>query len=259
MIFAYMDESGNSGEKSDPNQPIHLLGCLLVHESSLTDFEQDLDDIAEDCFGDSLSPAEFRASDIYSGKKSFKGRSVQERIAIATSVLESCAKHASAFGYTGVNKIKSYASDHPHRIAFGLMIENLQIYLKVREEKGLIVADEYNEIGKTLINDFKRIKRDGTFWGYKNIKAKNVVDTIHFVRSQDSRIIQACDLMTYFTLAEMKLSDRKQKEFRALEKPWSEYRAWLAENCSAADQATFALGRIANSVTRFRAKIFPEF
>lgn len=252
-----MDESGNSGEKSDPNQPIHLLGCMVVDASNVNEFESELDELARAYFPTTWKEVELRGHDIYSGKKQFKSLSVQSRIDLARDVLEKVNEYALGFGYTGIDKVKSYANDHPHRIAFGLMIEGLQPFCKQRDKLGLIIADEYNEISKTLLRDFSHMKRHGTFWGYRRIVASNIVDTIHFVNSADNRLIQACDLMTFFTLAHHRLTDDKWKKWIAMAEPRPKYQEWLEDGLSKADKATLELGRIASRVTRFRAKIFP--
>lgn len=252
-----MDESGNSGEKSDPNQPIHLLGCMIVDASNVNKFEAKCNDIAKAFFPNEWKSVEFKAHEIYAGKGPFKQLRVEQRIDLTTRLLTAATEHAAGFGYTGVDKRKSYANDHPHRIAFGLMIEGIQPFCNQRDELGLIIADEYNEIGKTLLSDFSHMKIHGTFWGYRNVTATNIVDTIHFVNSADNRLIQVCDLMTYFTLAEIRLLEGKFEKFFALSDPKPVYSEWLEEQFNRAEIATLALAKIAAKPTRFRAKIFP--
>jgi hypothetical protein len=99
-----MDESGNSGEKSDPNQPIHLLGCMVVDASKVNDFEAALDEVAKAHFPSTWRQVEFKAHDIFSGKRQFKGLPVEKRIQIATEVLEKANEYSVGFGYTGIDK-----------------------------------------------------------------------------------------------------------------------------------------------------------
>lgn len=258
MLFAYMDESGNSGEKSDPRQPIHLLGCLIVDASAVNEFEADLDDIAMEFFPETWQKTEFKAQEIYSGSGPFKKLTVERRIELAEKILNKTNEHALGFGYSGVDKRKFYGSDHPHRVAFGLMMEGVQPFCAQRNELGLIIADEYNEISKTLQKDFTQIKRTGTFWGYRQVKADNIVDTIHLVRSAENRLVQACDLATYFMLAQIKLEEGKLTEWLELNEPRPAYSQWLEDGMKRADKATLKLARIASQPTRFRAKVFPN-
>lgn len=257
MYLAYMDESGNSGTKSDPNQPIHLLGCLLVEESCIRPFEEAIHAIAVKHFPDKAEEVELKGSELFAGSGAFKALPPDTRIEIAKSVLEATLTHATAWGYTGIIKKRSYANDHPHRICFSLLLEGLQDYLAALEGLGLIVADEYNEISRTIIHDLHRIKTNGTFWGYKRIVATNVVDSVHFVQSRDNRIIQAADLVTYLTLKKKRITDAKIAAWLELAEPRPNWTTWRAESDTRSEKATLALAAMLHKVPTFQSKYWP--
>ena len=45
MKLIYLDEAGNTGSKADPDQPIHMIGSLIVDEAHVRPIEIRLDAI----------------------------------------------------------------------------------------------------------------------------------------------------------------------------------------------------------------------
>jgi hypothetical protein len=260
MFLAYMDESGNTGRKADPSQPIHMLGCLIVKDTSVRPMEDAISEVATKHFPTLIGKDgfEFHGAEMYSGKGLFKGTSPETRIAALGDLFDVCSEHAEAFGYTGVDKQKSYANDHPHRIAFTLMIERLDPWLKGRSDLGLIVADENNEVGQSLITDMEWFKQHSTSWGYVHVNVTNIIDSVHFVKSHNNRLIQACDAMTFITLKAIMLGQKKFEEFCAdTAKDRPSYPTWLKKNTTRSEAATFELNNAVGKLTLFRAKIWP--
>lgn len=258
MYLAYMDESGNTGRTVDQSQPIHLIGCLLVEDVQVRPFEDALAVAASKHFGAAaMAPRfEFHGAHLLSGKGVFRGIPPAARIAAAKDIIAAAQAHAAAFGYTGVDKLKSHANDHPHRIAFQLMIENLQPWLAAKKSLGLIVADENQEVGQDLIDDFALFKEQYTTWGYKRVSVRNIIDSVHFVQSHNNRIMQACDVMTYLFMRGHHIYRLKQPQYEAASKPKDWY-SWLRANITPSETATLALYDEVRKITSFRAKIWP--
>lgn len=263
MYFAYMDETGNTGTKVDTAQPIHLIGCLIVEDAAVRPFEDALAAIAAAHFPEkSKDPAfEFHGAEMFQGSGIFKGTKPVDRIAAAHAVVDAVNEHVAAFGYAGVDKTKSYANDHPHRIAFTLLVERLQTWLKHRDALGLIIADENKEISQKLIDDFALFKEFATNWGYSRIPVTNIIDSVHFVQSHNNRIMQACDVITYIFMKGRYLHDRKQAEYKGIVgDTWTyrNYLEWFKANQSVAEKATFEIADKINKIQMFRAKIWPD-
>ena len=254
-----MDESGNTGTRADPDQPIHLIGCLIVEDVRVRPLEDDIAAIAVRHFGEAATQRRFElhGADLYSGNGVFRDFPPPVRIAAAKDAISAIAAHASAFGYAGVNKLKSQAGDHPHRIAFQLVVEGLQPWLKHRGALGLIVADENQEVAQDLIDDFALFKAHYTTWGYRRLPVENIVDSVHFVQSHNNRIIQGCDLLTFFFLKGHRLSEAKADAYNAIPDPKPTWPQWLKANCTRAESATLDVYRDVRQITRFRAKIWP--
>jgi len=258
MFLAYMDESGNTGRKNDPIQPIHMIGCILVKDSSVRAMEDDLRAIAAKHFPDvhAKRDFEFHGAELFQGDGYFKGIAPQTRVDAAIEIVKCCQTHVAAFGYGAVDKRKSYASDHPHRIAFQFLVEKLEPWLRSQDDYGLIVADEQKEVEADLLSDFSNFKRDKTTFGYINVKIERILDSVHFVRSHDSMLIQACDVLTYFRLKSYLQHERHNAAFKAsAEADWN---SWRATNASKSEKAVTTIYSEIAKITKFRAQIWPK-
>lgn len=256
MYFIYIDETGNTGADVSGDQPIHMLGASVIHTDKVRVVEDALNELAkgisEDC-----DAVEFKGSWLANGKAHFKGMAPSERIDLTRQILEIAAESLEAFGYAGVDKRKSFASDHPQVISMTLLLERLQSFLRARKTFGLIIADEYNELGDSLIEEYERFKRTGTKWGYAKVKLHNVIDSLHYVKSRHSRLLQVSDIMTYVTITWMRIYENAQKKMHAEGVTSLDYSEWLDTNLTRSEQATRELYKISDKVMRFRAKVFP--
>ena len=79
MKLIYIDEAGNTGAKADPDQPIHMIGALIVDQNQIRKIEIKLRILAEIC-ADLINASghfvlvdqiEFHGSELYGGKKYF--------------------------------------------------------------------------------------------------------------------------------------------------------------------------------------------
>lgn len=254
-----MDESGNTGTRVDAAQPIHLIGCLVVEDVAVRPLEDAIDAVTAKCFPQQRQEPRFEihGKELHDGKGLFKGVSPTARIAAATEIIAAVQQHATVWGYAGVNKLKSAANDHPHRIAFTLLVERLQVWLKARDSLGLIVADENHEVSQRLIDDFALFKEFATTWGYQRIPVTNIIDSVHFVQSRNNRIIQACDLITYVFLKAHLLHEAKWEAFTNGGAGNSAWPTWRAQNITASEKTTLDLRAQIEGITKFRAKIWP--
>ena len=88
MKLIYLDEAGNTGAKADPDQPIHMIGSLIVDQGQIRDIEQQLEGIAEQALlkmqGGPIRPLaeglEFHGADLFNGKKMFENVGPEIRI-----------------------------------------------------------------------------------------------------------------------------------------------------------------------------------
>ena len=79
------------------------------------------------------------------------------------------------------------------------LVERLEEFLESQQSpaNGLIFADENWERDRSIISDFDSFKEFGTVLGYQSREIKRLIDNVHFVKSQDSRLIQLADCSSY--------------------------------------------------------------
>lgn len=258
MYLAYMDESGNTGKKADPDQSIHYIGCLIVEDNKVRDLEDAVCDIGRTLFPDRFTEPrfEFHGIDLFSGSGFFKGVKPEVRIDATRQIIAAANDHAAAFGHVGVDKEKSYANDHPHRICFTMLMERLEDYLEYRDALALLVSDENSEMEQDLIADIKTFKEANTKWGYKKKPIKRVIDSVHFVKSFNNPVIQAADVITWHLRREKSDKNRHLHDYVAsgMTQNWLEF---LNASSSRADKAVREL--IAElKLHRFASKIWPS-
>jgi hypothetical protein len=256
MLFAYIDETGNSGGKKSEDQPIHLLGSLVIDSCEVRFVEDAMDEIAAG-YSEDGSSVEFKGADLYGGHGSFKKTKPADRIVTTEKLIDLAVEHARAFGYAGVDKRKSFASDHPQVISITFLLERLQPYLRAHKEHALIVADEYNELGDSLIEQYERFKKTGTSWGYAKVKLANVVDSLHYVKSKHSRLLQLCDVLTHVTIKWLLAKERLDAEIADDAVVGRERQERRRQHATRPELASIDLWERLDKLRFFRAKIFP--
>lgn len=215
MKLIYLDEAGNTGSKADPDQPIHMIGSLIVDHAHVRPIEVKLNALAERCRTLIRSagrpaptdPIEFHGADIFGGKGPFKPINPAVRIAICEDIIEACRDGEAAFGHCAVDKMKLWGG-HPHMRCFQFTLERLQDHLSSKGELGLLIADKHRELEEEIIQNLAFSKEFTTGWGHRPTAIKNIIDTVHFVKSKHNRLVQACDVLTYFRLKGLRLSNK---------------------------------------------------
>ncbi len=208
MKLIYIDEAGNTGTKADPDQPIHMIGTLIVDQSQVRGIEVKLNEIAERCAVSitssghkvSADAVEFHGTDLFGGNKVFRHMKPAERITVCGEIIAVCKAEKAIFGSCAIDKFKLWGG-HPHMRCFQFTLERVQDYLTVVNGLGLIVADEHRELEEEMIHDLAFSKRVSTGWGWRPTPITSIVDTVHFVKSRHNRLVQACDVLTYFLIS----------------------------------------------------------
>lgn len=208
MYLVYTDEAGNTGLRKDPDQPIHMIGALIVEAAQVPAINEAvmaaLCDVAPEV---DVHEWEIHGAEIFSGKGRFKDLSPDQRIALANALLGLLEKHDVVVGYAAVDKLASKAKLHPHELAFGLLAERLQDWLNDRRSLGLIIADENHEVQKFVIAAMRRYQQAGWNFGRRGVPMNRIIDTVHFIQSIDNRVLQLADLATYFLCKAQRLRD----------------------------------------------------
>jgi hypothetical protein len=205
MHLVYLDESGNSGGNlQDPQQPVFVLGALVVPETVWQSVERDLEaavirlwPLAEP---DSV---EIHGGDLRHGTGPFKGVPVAARLALRDEWLSIGRRHGLPFIYRAIVK-KRYEAwmnralgrsllVNPHLAAFPLVAQVVNQFLRGRGDGalGIFISDENHEV----VGDLERFLRllrvtPGA------LHLDRIIEKGFFIDSKKSRLLQLADLCT---------------------------------------------------------------
>lgn len=213
MHLIYFDESGNSGNNlADPQQPVFVLGALIVHEGAWQAVEADLEAVLNQHLPSPRSSGfEVHAGDLRQGTGAFKGVAVATRLAIRDEWLRLAGKHGLRFIYRAITKsryghwMKSTFGQHivvnPHLAAFPLVAQVANNYLRTLPGNalGIIISDDNREVVDDIERFLKLLRAaSGT------LRLDRIIEKGFFIDSKKSLLIQLADLCA--------LQARKQEE-----------------------------------------------
>jgi len=213
MHLIYFDESGNSGcNLADVQQPVFVLGALVVPEESWQQIEADL--LA--CLDQHMPPPratgfEIHAADLRQGSGPFKGMPVAARLAIRDEWLQIAARYKLPFIYRAIIKKryerwmqKAFGNGiavNPHLAAFPLVAQVANNYLRSLKGNalGIFISDDNREV----VDDIERFLQllratPGT------LRLDRIIEKGFFIDSHKSLLLQLADLCT--------LQARKEEE-----------------------------------------------
>lgn len=202
MHLIYLDESGNSGNNlTDPQQPIFVLGALLVPEQKWKRIENDLIQVIEGFVPDNF---EAHASEIRSGRGIYKGMSLEKRIGFRNALMQVAIDNALKFIYRQIAK-KRYANwldttfgagivINPHIAAYPLVSQTINTYLRELgdDELGILINDDNKEVVADIERTTKLLRADAT-----HLQLDHIIEKSFFIDSSKSHLLQLADLCTF--------------------------------------------------------------
>ncbi|HEX8245017.1 MAG TPA: DUF3800 domain-containing protein [Longimicrobium sp.] len=215
MYLFYIDESGNTGTDLDTaDQPVHWMVALGVAPAALKRVEEEMLALAVRHFPERARAAdfEFHGSHIYARRGDCRGLRAEAAVQLYGELLDVLARNGGLLFIVGIDKAKlkrraqsgRYAPDHPYRLAFMYLVERIDGWLHerapraaTREVLGLLVADEQKEVHRQMIESFAAWRAKGTQYSSRGKAIRHLVDTVHYVPSHDSWLIQLADCVAY--------------------------------------------------------------
>lgn len=205
MHLIYFDESGNSGTNlADPQQPVFVLGALIVPENAWQAVETDLERSLDRHLPPPRATAfEIHAGDLRQGTGHFKGVSVVKRIAIRDEWLQVAANHRLRFIYRAITKSRyerwmksafgSNISVNPHLAAFPLVAQVANNYLRglSKDALGIIISDDNREVVDDIERFLKLLRATPGA-----LRLDRIIEKGFFIDSRKSLLIQLADLCT---------------------------------------------------------------
>jgi hypothetical protein len=221
MHLVYFDESGNSGNNlNDPEQPIFVLGALIVPEDRWQTLEQELELSLAAIFPEiSASGAEIHSGDLRASRGAFRGMPVARRVVLRDSWLRLAPEHGLKCVYRSIEK-KRYqkwmqetfgvgVSVNPHIAAFPLVAMVVNRHLSSIGARGMFISDENKEIVRDVEKSIRQLRLASG-----PLRLSQIIEKGFFIDSAQSRILQLCDMCV--------LHARKKEEIEAggAEKPF---------------------------------------
>lgn len=213
MRLFYIDESGNTGTSLDATQPIHWLVAIGVTPPAVKSIEAEMLALALQHFPQRARRPdfEFHGSDLFSGRGECRGIAPADRIKIYEALLQLLARHNCAIFVRGIDKQlhqqrateNNYTPQHPHKLASMYLFERIDEWLEKQQGAGqepiygLLIADEQKEVHRDIVENFAYWRDRGTQGGYRARPIGFLIDTVHYVPSHDSWLIQLADCVAF--------------------------------------------------------------
>lgn len=187
----------------DPDQPIHWLVAVLVPEDQVLPLSHAVEALLSLSRTDARLP-ELHGADLFGGKNDWAGVDPAERVRIYGSALRLLAEHDCVIAHASIDKTKLSESvsgrTTPHLLALQFLVEKIDAYLRSQKDpirqRALLVADETNEHEAFAIGMVAGMQATGLGIVPGRIIGQ-VIDTVHFVRSDVNRGVQLADLVAY--------------------------------------------------------------
>jgi len=261
VYLFYIDESGNTGlDLRSADQPVHWLVAVAATPAQVKRVESEMQAIALGFFGDTgLEPGfEFKGATLFRGDGRASELHTNERVRAYGQILGLVDKYDLAIFTRGIDKagyarrFNGKVPEHPHHRAFQYLVESIDRWLTHRQPEpsllkdssadpchGLIIADEQHEMARALVQSFARWRFTSTDNGYKPRVIKYLIDTVHYVPSHDSWMIQLADCIAFVRARYEKIfrvkgnaRERYTQSEQAVAMLWSE----LCQPCVAEDR-----------------------
>jgi hypothetical protein len=203
MYLIYFDESGNSGTNlTDPQQPVFVLGALIVPETLWQKVEADLERALDQHVPALRAPDfEVHAGDLRQGTGAFKGVAVAQRLMLRDAWLRVAAQHRLRFIYRAITKsryerwMKSTfglnITVNPHLAAFPLVAQVVNSYLRSLspDALGIIISDDNREVVDDIERFLKLLRAASD-----KLRLDRIIEKGFFIDSRKSLLIQLADL-----------------------------------------------------------------
>ena len=174
MHLIYFDESGNTGNNlEDAQQPIFVLGALVVPESEWQTVEAELEKALDQYLPPPRQPLfEMHAGDLRQGTRLFTGVPLATRLALRDTWLKTAQAHKLQFVYRAIIK-KRYQrwmehtfgkgiSVNPHLAAFPLVAQVINNLLRDSSPAplGIFISDDNREVVGDIERFLKLLRAD---------------------------------------------------------------------------------------------------
>lgn len=196
MRFVYFDEC----KYQPPTQPFYWLGAVSVAAEHVSEIEERVNALSREYFGtQQLSrETEFHAKDLFHRKKHFAGWTDLSHRLECLQRLADIAGDADLIRriYVRIDPSKMVRGHGWDRDAFMYLVEKVQSDAASQSTECILIGDLDSEFSEGSVTNLSRFRAEGTDFAFGR-KVDRILDSVYFVPSHHSRLIQLADVYTY--------------------------------------------------------------
>lgn len=217
------------------------MGALVLAPKDVDQLARKMHDLMQEVASENPGringSAEFHGSDLWGGKGIWRNleRGERYRFALADRAIEIITSTDLTILLQGIDRkllVQRYSlPESPHKLALTFLIEKIDRHFENAGTYGLVICDHVGSSSEDAQyrKDFLELQMSGT-GGNSPRKISRVVDTLHFVQSKESRLIQAMDLVVFIHRRRMVHRTLKPNEKVFLDYLWGKIQAKVSYN-----------------------------
>ena len=181
--------------------------AVMANEIATRDLTASLNQIMSDAIFDfGVKPGiELHANLMFHGNKEWKGIGLRARVAIYEAVIDAVlaqdvtilARSISRSRLRAKQAREHYPVNSPvEDVCVRFLLQRVEAVGRLKDQFVLVIADERNDRERHRAH-FARYQSEGTPGEYMHTRLPHLLDTVHFVPSHHSRMVQAADLIAF--------------------------------------------------------------
>jgi hypothetical protein len=181
--------------------PYYRLAGIVVPHTRVPDLEEKVNVLSAEIFGNRYltKDTEFHSTDLLSGKANFKHRRIEERLKAWETLLDIIDCDDVLRIDVRIDPARMYASDAIERTeteAFMHIVERSNRLMEKYNSTGLLVRDYEKDVITDTIFSLSYYRQHGTKYQF-GTEITHLIDTVHFVHSHHSRMLQLADVYSF--------------------------------------------------------------
>lgn len=198
--MAYMDESGNTGRKIDPEQPLHVLATVVVPRRGLIPVARHLKKLASS-YALPNEQFEFKGAQIFGGRGPWADVTPRERIRVYGSILGVIAEvEAKVIIHIADKRAAATRGEHPHYACLNRTASSLGQW----QQDVVLVCDDHDEYRRVGLCG-EPLLADGSA----------LVEPLLFASSHGNWALQLADCVAYIVARRELVSNGQKGNDRA--------------------------------------------
>lgn len=194
MYLIYFDETKFTNEN-----PYFFIGGILIPDSKINKFEEDIAKIHHDFFGTSVltKDTEFHGHDIFQGTGIFKRKPLKARLKLFRDVSNAIFENKVSTRIVCIDTFEKISNKEKYKICLTFALEQFSEFLEEKNDIGMVFGDYEKEGMAQAVLDFSTFKLAGKTNTHSARSIERIKDTIYYTHSHHSRFIQVADMVLY--------------------------------------------------------------